>query len=221
LSSNFESSKSLAAIGALLLFLSFVPVIGIVGIVLLLVGMKGLSEYYHDESIYMYSLRGLIFGIIGVIAVSAFSFLTFFGGIFSAVELGPAAIIGGIFGVLIVLVVAFTFYLLMAINFRRAYSILAQRSGESNFQTAGTLLFFGAILTIFAVGLILVWIAWIIAAIAFFSMKLTPTQPYTYSLPTSQPLPTVQTTGYCPKCGAPIDLNSTFCSQCGGQLPPA
>ena len=122
MSSNFESSKSLAAIGALLLFLSFVPVIGIVGIVLLLVGMKGLSEYYHDESIYMYSLRGLIFGIIGVIAVSAFSFLTFFGGILSAVELGPAAIIGGIIGVLIVLVFAFTFYLLMAINFRRAYS---------------------------------------------------------------------------------------------------
>jgi len=220
LSSNVESSKSLAAIGALLLFLSFVPVIGIIGIILLLVGMKGLSEYYHDESIYMNALRGLIFGIIGIIAVSAFSLLTFFGGILSSLALGTVAIIGGIIGVLLILVVAFTFYLLMAINFRRAFDILAQRSGESNFHTAGTLLFFGAILTIFAVGLLLVWVAWIIAAIAFFSMKLTPTHPYGYSSPTSQPLPTVQVTRFCPKCGAPVGQNATFCPQCGGQLQP-
>jgi uncharacterized membrane protein len=48
--STFESSKLLAAIGSLLMFLGFIPnvggIISIVGIVLLLIGLKGLSEYY-------------------------------------------------------------------------------------------------------------------------------------------------------------------------------
>lgn len=223
MSSNPESSKMLAAIGALLLFLSFVPVIGIIGIILLLIGMKGLSEYYRDEGIYRYALRGVIFGIIGIIAVSAFSLLGFFGGLFSTPFLGPLAIIGGIITFIVILLIAFVFYLLMAMNFRRAFDEIAARSGEHMFRTAGTLLFWGAVLTIIFVGLIIVWIAWLILAIAFFSMRLTPAQPYgqqPYPPPPTAP-PTAQATRYCPNCGAPVDAAATFCPHCGKQLPPA
>ena len=56
--SSLESSKNLASIGAILLFLSFIPVVGIVGIILVFLGMKGLSEYYKEPSIYQDALRG-------------------------------------------------------------------------------------------------------------------------------------------------------------------
>jgi uncharacterized membrane protein len=219
--SNVDSSKTLAAIGALLLFLSFIPALGIIGIILLLIGMKGLSDYYRDENIYRSALKGLIFGIIGIIAVSAFSLLNLLGGLITTPVLGAFAIVGGIIFVIVLLVVAFIFYLLMAINFRKAFNTLAERSGENNFRTAGTLLFWGAILTLIFVGLLLIWIAWIIAALAFFSMKLAPAQPqqqYGYSAP---PPSSSTASRYCPYCGAPVDQNATFCPHCGKQQPPA
>jgi uncharacterized membrane protein len=182
--------------------------------------MKGLSDYYRDESIYKSALKGLIFGIIGIIAVSAFSLLNLLGGLITTPVLGAFAIVGGIIFFIVLLVVAFIFYLLMALNFRKAFNTLAERSGENNFRTAGTLLFWGAILTLIFVGLLLIWIAWLIAALAFFSMKLAPTQPpqqYGYSAPA--PSSTVASR-YCPNCGAPVDQNATFCPHCGKQLPP-
>ncbi len=226
MSSNVESSKTLAAIGALLLFLSFVPVIGIIGIILLLVGMKGLSEYYKDESIYANALRGVIFGIIGIIAVSALSISAVFGGfVFGIFTAGLAGAILSIILTIVAILVAFVFYLLMAMNLRRAFNVLAERTGENNFRTAGSLLWWGAILTIIGIGLILVLIAWIILAIAFFSMRITPAQPYGqqpygYAPPPPASTATAQATRYCPNCGAPVQQNATFCPNCGKQLLP-
>lgn len=218
--SNPESSKTLAAVGALLLFLSFVPVVGIVGIILLFLGLKGLSEYYRDESIFSSALKGLIYGIIGIIGVSAFVVLL---GSFGAIIFGAAAVIGLVIGVIAALVIAFVFYLLMAMNLKQAFEALAQKSGENGFRTAGNLLWWGAILTIILVGLVLVWIAWIILALAFFSMKLAPTQPtqqpYNYAPP--PPTQAAQTTKFCPNCGAPVQPGATFCPNCGKQLPPS
>jgi uncharacterized membrane protein len=213
----------MAAVGALLLFLSFVPVIGIVGIILLYIGLKGLSDYYKDPTIVGHAVKGLIFGIIGLIAVSVFSFAFSFSWFSIAPTAGGVlAILGALALVIGALVIAFIFYLLMAMNLRRAFNTLAERSGENGFRTAGTLLWVGAILTIIAVGLVLVWIAWLILALAFFSMKLAPTQPYSQPYPSPPPQATATTTAgrYCPNCGAPVDANATFCPRCGTQLPP-
>ncbi|MCW4000312.1 MAG: DUF996 domain-containing protein [Candidatus Bathyarchaeota archaeon] len=222
-SSNVETSKLLAAIGALLLFLSFVPVVGIVGLILLLIGMKGLSEYYHDDGIYRHAFKGLIFGIIGVIAVSVMAFSI--GGAFTAFSYSfysLAAVLGAIALFAVAVIVAFIFYVLMAMNFRRAFNALAERSGEGKFKTAGTLLFWGAILTIiFGIGLILVWIAWIFAALAFFSMNLGQArQPSQYAAPPPPPPApsSAQSGGFCPNCGAPIQPGTTFCPNCGKPL---
>lgn len=221
--STIESSKTLAAIGALLLFLSFVPVIGIVGIILLLIGMKGLSEQFNDESIYRNALRGVIFGIIGIIASSVVSALGFFGGFaFGIFDFGFFII--QIVMLIVSLVIAFIFYLLMAMNFRRAFNTLAEKTGENNFRTAGTLLWWGAILTIVFVGLILVWIAWILAAIAFFSMKTAPPaqQPSGYAPPPPPPMTAAQSAQrFCPNCGAQVQPGATFCPNCGKPLPSA
>ncbi|MGE5554837.1 MAG: DUF996 domain-containing protein [Methanocella sp.] len=223
MSSNADTSKMIAAIGALLLFLTIIPGAGIIGIILLFIGLKGLSDYYSDQSIVGNAFKGLIFGIIGSIAATALSATTIFG-LFTIAPVtnGILAFLGTIALTIVILIVAFIFYVLMAMNFRRAFNTLAQRSGENMFRTAGTLLWWGAILTIIFVGIILVWIAWLILAIAFFSMKLAPTQAYTppYQAPPPPPSGTAAATRYCPNCGAPVDANATFCPNCGKPLPP-
>jgi len=218
--SSLESSKSLAGIGAILLIFSFIPAVGIIGIILLLIGMKGIADYYKEPNIYQNALWGVIFGIIGIIATTVLIFGSIIGGIFTSLTLGPAAIIGSLLLIGLFLVVAFIFYLLAAMYFKRAFSSLAQKSGEHMFETAGLLLWIGAILTIIFVGLFLILVAWILLAIAFFSMK-TPSQQYAYTPPPSAatPAPT-QATRYCPNCGAPVEQNTAFCPHCGKQLPP-
>jgi len=215
--SNAESSKNLAAIGAILLFLSFIPVVGIIGIILVLVGMKGLAEHYKDDSIYRNAIRGVIFGVIGIIAMSVGLVAVFFASMVSTVIVGPVGVIGGILSLILILVVAFVFYLFMAMYFKRSFDSLSERSGEQLFHTAGTLLLWGAVLTIIGIGLILIFLAWIIATIGFFSIKVP--QSYSY-VPPQTAAPTMQVTRFCPNCGAPEDPNSTFCPHCGKQLPP-
>jgi uncharacterized membrane protein len=215
--SNLDSNKNLAGIGSILLMF---PVVSIVGIILLYMGIKGLSDYYKDETIYKDTLRGVIYAIIALVAIAVALPLFIIGGMFSVFTLGPFGIGLGLISLFLLVVVVFIFYVLAAMQLRKAFNSLAQKTGEQMFETAGTLLFIGAIMTIvFFVGLLLIFVAWIIATIAFFSIKV-PAQPYAYSIPPTA-VPTAQTTKYCPNCGAPVDQNATFCSHCGKQLPPA
>ncbi len=221
--SSVESSKTLAGVGSILLILSMVPyagvVFGIIGIILLLMGIKGLASYYQNNEIYQDSLTGVIFYIIALIAAAVAVI---------ALVIGFASIIGFAVGVIVfilALIIAFIFYILAASHLRKTFDILAQKSGEQSFATAGTLLWWGAILTIIFVGLILIFIAWIFATIGFFSMKLQPQQPYA-SQPSGYPPPSTppvaqptQATRYCPNCGAPVEPNIAFCPHCGKQLP--
>src|SRR5665647_1502791 len=87
--SNVESNKNLAGIGSILLMF---PVLSIVGIILLYVGIKGLSEYYKDESIIRDAVRGFIFLIIAAIAIAVAFPLIIISGMFSAFTLGPLGI---------------------------------------------------------------------------------------------------------------------------------
>jgi uncharacterized membrane protein len=188
---SLESSKTLCGVGAILVALgTFAPFLPLVGIILLLIGMKGLSEYYNDGSIFRNALYGLVFGIIGIIAAAFAIIALFFGGALFGMSFGPGGaitgdIVGFIAGIIVALVVVFIFYILMAVFFKRAFSTLSEKTGEKMFGTAGLLLLIGAILTIVIVGLILILIAWILAAVAFFSIK-TPAQPASPAQPSQQ-----------------------------------
>ncbi|HLN88887.1 MAG TPA: DUF996 domain-containing protein [Candidatus Binatia bacterium] len=185
---NFQYSKTLAGEGAILLLLGLVPtvgwVLGIVGIVLLLKAMKELSYYYQDESIYRNTWTGLKYYIVALIAaavaisvgVVSFASMGLFSGAAPSFTLG---FVGGVVAILAGLIIAFVFYLLAAIHLKKVFETMAQKTGESSFITAGTLLLVGAALTIIGVGLILILIAWIFATIGFFSMKPKDYQPYT------------------------------------------
>jgi uncharacterized membrane protein len=228
----------MAGVGAILLIFYLIPfaglILGIIGAVLLLMGIKGLADYYQDSGIYQNALMGVVYIIIGIVA----TLVIFIGFIFGSIFAGLFAL-----GLLVVaVVVLFVFTLLGAMSFRKSFSMLAQKSGEHMFETAGLILFIGAVLTIILVGLPVVAIAWILLAVAFFSIKppVQPSiQPYSSaqppmqpssSTPTPQPVvlpvtepttPTLfQTARYCPNCGSPVDLSATYCPHCGKQLPP-
>jgi len=165
----------MASIGALLLVIgSFVPFLSLVGIILLLVGLRNLARHYNDDSMFQNALYAVIFGIIGIVAAGVLLVSLFIGGLFAA-----GAFLGLAAGVIVALVVAFIFYILMALYFRKAFDSLADKSGQGTFRTAGLLLLIGAVLTIVVVGLILIFVAWILVTVAFFSMTptTTPQQP--------------------------------------------
>ena len=196
---NFEYSKTLAGEGSILLLLSIVPyvgwVLGIIGVVLLLRGLKELSNYYQDETIYQNSLTGVKFYIIAIIA-AAVAVGALIIGIGTATNFKfktgfvPTAGFGaGLATFFVGLVIAFVFYILATSRLRKTFNTLAQKSGEASFTTAGKLLWWGAILTIVLVGFILIFVAWIFATIGFFTMKSQQWQQYNAQQYTNIPPP--------------------------------
>ncbi|MEM2911964.1 MAG: DUF996 domain-containing protein [Candidatus Bathyarchaeia archaeon] len=173
---SLESNRTLGGIGAILVAIgSIVPIIGIVGIILVIIALKGLAEYYNENSIFQNALYGIIFYIIAVIVAAFVIISTFFGGLLAGPSPGSILVFAG--GVIIAAIVMFIFYVLGALYFKRSFNVVSAKSGENMFNTAGLLLLVGAILTIIFIGLILMLVAWILAAIGFFSIKVPPTQP--------------------------------------------
>jgi uncharacterized membrane protein len=198
---SLEYSKTLAGEGAILLLLSFIPyagwILGIIGVVLLLRGMKELSNYYQDETIYQNSLTGVKYYVVAIIA-AAVAIAAIVVGVGSATGFTfgtnfvfTTGFIVGLLAFLGVLVVAFVFYILATMHLRKTFDTLAQKSGEASFTTAGTLMWWGALLSIILVGFLLILIAWIFATIGFFTMKPAQLQhynpQYSSSPPSTQP----------------------------------
>jgi uncharacterized membrane protein len=199
---NYEYSRTLAAEGAILILLGMIPyvgwILGIIGVVLFLKGMKELSNYYQDESLYRNSWTGVKFYIVALLAAGVAIAAMVIGvwtatGFTFAADFVPTVGFGvGLIAFLAGIVIAFVFYVLATSHLRRVFSTLAEKTGESSFTTAGILLWWGAILTIIVVGLLLILIGWIFATIGLFSMKPRPQQPYNgqqyaYTPPSTQP----------------------------------
>lgn len=155
---SLESNRTLGGIGAILVAVgSIVPIIGIVGIILVLIALKGLAEYYNENSIFQNALYGIIFYIIAVIVAAFVLIGAFFGGILAGPSMGAVLAFAG--GVIIAAVIMFIFYVLGALYFKRSFNVVSAKSGENMFNTAGLLLLVGAILTIIIIGLILMLVA--------------------------------------------------------------
>ncbi len=226
-SRSFESNKILGGVGALLAALgSFIPfsasigIVYIIGTILVLISMRGLSEDFKENAVYRNSLNGFIFGVIG----AAIGILLF------AVAPITAVIVPGrplltVFNVFLALgasVLVFAFLVFASIFFRRAFEILAMKSGEKMFRTGGLLLLIGAVLIIaFGLGFVLLFVAWILLAVGFFSMR-PPVQPENIQAPTpvvpAVPSSQLETVKFCQYCGAENKLEATFCTHCGRKI---
>ena len=219
---NFQYSKTLAMEGSILTILGGVPyvgwVLGIIGVILLLRAMKEFANYYQDNEIYQNSLTGVKYYIVALIALAVAGAGFVIGFVINydfPTTFGVGNAIGIAVGVAF-LIVAFVFYVLAASHLRKTFNTLAQKTGEQSFETAGTLLWVGAILTIIGIGVLLIFIAWIFAVIGFFTMKGPQqqqpyaSQPYGYTPPSTQPSSAPsQATHYCSNCGIPVKQQTT------------
>lgn len=205
---NFETSKNLGGVGAILMFIGFVlptatggfgSLLSLVGLILVLAGLKGLADYYNDQGIFNNFLYGTITGVVGVvIAGITFVFVVitmledFLYGLFPTwngdwttlpgltPDIGgfiPTDILSFLAGILIVLAILFFTAIVVAIFMRKSFNLLSAKSSVGLFGTTGLLLLIGAVLTIIVIGFILIWIAVLLLAIAFFQMKPQQTQP--------------------------------------------
>jgi len=209
---NFETSKNLGGVGAILMFIGFImpflqafgSVLSLIGLILVLVSLKGLADYYSEAGIFNNFLYGSIAGIVGVVIAgltAAFAVLTSlvdflqtlypgWNGDWTAIPsstpdismLDLSALMPFLAAILLVLLILFFTAIIVAIFMRKSLNSLSAKTSVGLFRTAGLLLLIGAVLTIIAIGFILIWIAMLIMAIAFFSMKPQQTQPTTSAI---------------------------------------
>jgi uncharacterized membrane protein len=203
-----ETSKTLGGIGAILMFIGVIPIVStygvieLIGLILVMVALYNLGSYYAERGIFNNALYGLIAGIVGgVIAVGAvivtvLSSLTDFlyeifpswNGDWAAISgltpdptnLTLDAIVPFLTGLFVALLVLWVFGIISFYFVRRSLISLSAKSGVGLFSTAGLLMLIGAVLIIaIGIGLLLIWIALLILAIAFFQLRpqqIAPTQ---------------------------------------------
>jgi uncharacterized membrane protein len=224
---DFESNKILAGVGALLVavgslipFTGAIGIVAIVGIILVLIGVRGLADGFKEYSIFRNTLYGFIFEVIAFLCgVAAFASLALgFLGFPFFIRLGFGL---DIFIAIVLLILVFIFFVLGAVFFRQAFGVLADKSGEGLFRTGGLLLVLGAVLTIILVGFVLLFVAWILVAVGFFSTRPPGASGSAFQPPPSAPVFNQPATGqvkYCAYCGAENKLGGSFCTSCGRRL---
>jgi|GEM_PF-5603816 len=120
-------------------------------------------------------------------------------------------------------VIFVVFYIVAAFFVRRSLNELAARSGVSLFATAGLLLFIGAILTLIVIGALIMWVSFVVLAIAFFKLKepqpsLLHTEISTSPTSSYQMISEVNVKAdFCSNCGTPTTPQAVFCAHCGKQ----
>jgi uncharacterized membrane protein len=202
---TLESSKNLGGIGALLIVIGslgfavpYAGLLSLVGVILLLIGLKGLANIYGDAGIFNNTLYAIIIAIVGVvvgiasIVITALATLASIGITLTNVtdwatfgtELAnrfsnPAnfGVLWTVIGALIIgVIIIFVFAIIAVFFFRKSLTSLATKTSVGLFGTAGLLMLIGAVLTIIAIGAILIWIAWILVTVAFFQIRTQPAQ---------------------------------------------
>lgn len=151
----------------------YLVLLGFVGSILLLIGLKGLANFYNEQGIFNNALYSIITAIVGAvvavatIAITALSTLASVGlnlGIEDwatfGLELGNyfsdfanfnqlVTILGAIFAGI---VIVFVFGIISMYFARKSLNQLSSKTGVGFFATAGLLLLIGAILTIVLIG---------------------------------------------------------------------
>ena len=203
---TIETSKILGGVGALLMFVGIIPVISsygvieLIGLILVMVALYNLASYYTERGIFNNALYGLIAGIVGgviavgVVILSVLTSLSDFlytiypnwNGDWSALSgltpdtsnLSLDAIVPFLTGLFAALLILWIFAIIGFYFVRRSLTSLSAKSSVGLFSTAGLLMLIGAVLIIaVGIGLLLIWIAMLILAIAFFQLKPQQTQP--------------------------------------------
>lgn len=172
-------NSKLPAIGSILMMF---PVLNIIGSILVLKGMNCLAKQHKSNHAYRNALIGTIFGMVSFIVISNVFLVVIF--------ISPFVLLA------LPIVIVFSFLLLMALFFRQSFNALEACSGIK-FRVAGLALIIGAMVpliwygilyvlgvvllmdiftvatlpTVFLSGLLIVDLAFMFMAGAFFSLK--------------------------------------------------
>jgi len=178
-------------------YISQLPFIGLIGAILVLVGLYGFSRAYKESGIFNNALYGILAGIVGVvlavvigIAVVLPNITDFLLKVFpswngdwttitslsgmipNTSNIGFGDIIPFITAAILVIATLWVFAIIATFFVRRSLVQLSAKTNVGLFSTAGTLLLIGAVLVIvLGLGLLLMWIAAIVLAIAFFRIR--------------------------------------------------
>ncbi|HKJ96710.1 MAG TPA: DUF996 domain-containing protein [Thermoplasmataceae archaeon] len=182
---SLSEAKAMGGIGSVLVLLTPVPsvgwLLGIVGFILTLIAIRSISVIVEDRDIFNNMVIAIILAIVAVVVaglaiIGAFLAVIGVGG-FGGMSAGvppnlqqgnwvafALAIIPGLIAVWIMLIIS-------AVFLRKSYSSIATKLDVGLFDTAALIYLIGAITAVIAIGFVLILVAEILFAVAFFSIR--------------------------------------------------
>lgn len=191
-------------------------ILGIIAVIILIAAMYNLSNYYKDPSIFKNVLYAFVINLGTIIVVLAIEFAILIPSLpISRTPTSPptSVLSGYIIAIIVISIVAIAMGIVSSVLVMRAFNKLGERSEVDNFKTAGLLYLIGTVLSIVIIGGIIVWIAFIFAALGFNRLK--PVTVYTPEA--ASPAMTMQTKR-CPNCSTENRIDATYCRFCGKPL---
>jgi len=202
---TIESNKTMGGIGAILLFIGLIPfgepftgIIALVGLILVLVALYGFAKIYKEKGIFNNFIYAIITGIVGsavagvVAVISLLTTLKNFlyqiypgwdgnwsnlsGLTSNTSNIDMNSVLPLLVDLIVVFVVLWISVIVAAFLIRKSLKALSTKTSVGLFSIAALLLLIGAFLTIILIGFILMWIAVLLIAIAFFEIK-PPLEP--------------------------------------------
>ena len=188
-------------------------IVGLIGAILVLIALHGFASYYKEQGIFNNAVYGIIAGIVGVVVAVAIGFLIIlpnikdfllkiypswngnWSSLSSLSSMTPVTtninfsdVAPFIAAVIVVILILWIFAIISAFFVRRSLKQLSTKTNVGLFSTTGLLLLIGAVLiVIFGLGATLMWVATLILAIAFFTMK--PREAQQPQMVTASPQP--------------------------------
>ncbi len=184
---TLSTTKAIGGIGAIMVLLVPVPtigwILGIAGLIMVLIAIKGLSDLLQDKSIFNNMLYSVICEIVAIVVLGVsviFAIYRLLGlGTFtgSGYMPGPNVTAGDwiafALGWIPFLLAIWVLFIISAVFIRISLSKIDSGLSMRLFGTTGLIFLIGAVTTIIAIGFLLILVAEIMLAIAFFSISET------------------------------------------------
>ncbi len=184
---TLSTTKAVGGIGAIMVLLVPVPtigwILGIAGLIMVLIAIKNLSDLLQDKSIFNNMLYSVICEIIAIVVLGVsviFAIYRLLGlGTFTGSGFipGPNVTAGDwiafALGWIPFLLAIWVLFIISAVFIRISLSKIDSGLSMRLFGTTGLIFLIGAVTTIIAVGFLLILVAEIMLAIAFFSISET------------------------------------------------
>jgi uncharacterized membrane protein len=183
-------------------YINYFGIVDIIGVILVLIALYGFASYYKERGIFNNAMYGVFVGIVGVVIAVVIGIALVLSNLTSFLEklypswdgslstipslsgmtpvtsnISFSDIVPFIVAAIAVIAVLWIFAIIAAFFVRRSLGQVSSKTSVGLFSTAGLLLLIGAALTIVLIGLLLMWIAALILAIAFFTVKPQSEQP--------------------------------------------